>query len=263
MGGGLCNRGPPPLKSRVKIMMARDRETDSSCLRAFTLVELLVVIGIIAILIGLLLPTITSAREQSKSVQCLSNLRQFALAANNSVILNGGSYPLAYYKSDSWDYSIVNTKLAAGLLWMGKTDVRVQQCPSFDGKGNIPLATFTGYNYNTSYIGGEQVGTTVRAPAKANQVRRPSETALFGDAEYSGGANRYMRSPFFAPGEPAVARWSGTQAFRHRGRTNVAFCDGHADSLKERFTTTIASDQSKIARRTGFLSPDNSLYDLE
>jgi prepilin-type processing-associated H-X9-DG protein len=104
---------------------------------------------------------------------------------------------------------------------------------------------------------------SIRSPAKASQVRRPAETALFGDAEYSGGANRYMRAPFFAPGEPAVARFAGTQGFRHRGRTNVAFCDGHVDSLKGRFTDTIPSDQSKIAPRTGFLSRDNSAYDLE
>jgi len=63
--------------------------------RAFTLVELLVVIGIIAILIALLLPALVRARAAAASAACSSNLRQLAVAALNYAQDNRGYWPPA------------------------------------------------------------------------------------------------------------------------------------------------------------------------
>jgi prepilin-type processing-associated H-X9-DG protein len=237
-------------------------------------VEVLVVIGIVAVLIAVLLPTLHVARQNAVRVQCLSNLRQLGALALSYATSNGGSFPIAQTGGGwEWDFhtwtdpSTGAWRIEPGILWAGQGTMKLQQCPGYDGKSMTASDPYTGYNYNTSYIGHGANEYRV-APAKVAQVHDPTHTALFGDAQSAAGTNKYMRAPVrefpvvFGDNSPSQQRAAGTQGFRHRGQTNVCFVDGHAESLRDRFTRT-APQQVPIADGTGFLSIDNSLYDLE
>jgi prepilin-type processing-associated H-X9-DG protein len=230
-----------------------------------------VVIAIIAILAALLLPALSASKERAKSIQCVSNLRQMGIAAGIYNSDNSDFYPIAYYDATNngvdwsycWDFTTINNAnptVIPGLLWEGQTEIQVQQCPSFSGSDEWYNDPYTGYNYNTSYIGHGQ-NESIPNPIRSQDVALPAHTVIFGDGQFSDGADKFMRAPFPNPGDANfTGRYGGTQGFRHRLRSNTAFCDSHVESLLNCYTQN-SDGAANVAPGTGFLSPDNSLYD--
>jgi prepilin-type processing-associated H-X9-DG protein len=126
---------------------------------AFSLVELLVVIGIIAILISLLLPSLSRAREQSRRVQCLSNLRQLGIAIVMYTNENQGKLPRP--APTNFDFSLPEDP-GDWVYW--------QQFPTTGTKRNLadsPIAKFLGVSLEN----------ILHCPSDYNSMLRPGNPA--------------------------------------------------------------------------------------
>jgi prepilin-type processing-associated H-X9-DG protein/prepilin-type N-terminal cleavage/methylation domain-containing protein len=246
---------------------------------AFTLVELLVVIGIIGVLVSIMLPALTVARAASRRATCSSNLRQLALAALAYVTENQGYYPPAHFnfvlenlhrwhgtrKKITEDFDFAGSPLRDYLA-----TPMIRRCPEFEPTLRGFEAAAGGYGYNNQYLGSSTtdlnwaVGSD-NIPARDTQIRQPWRVVMFADAAMavkSGGKPALVEYSFL---EPPTTPWGPTSPslhFRHRGQCNVAFADGHVESLAMDWTyPTNAYGVNNSTAGLGFIGPrDNSLF---
>ena len=233
----------------------------------FTLIELLVVVSIIALLVSILMPALSRAREQAKFVLCKTQLKSYGLAAKMYVNNNDDRYTYSRdsifredprgnrncqwhdgrydYPANEFDHTPANIQ---GSLWSYlESSMDIHLCPTFMNFANAYGKDHPGhdnaipidpqYSYSQNNFLGRSIGVY-----KDSQVQNPSEVFVFVEEtiwRIPGFASHVLNDTVFwsrHPKDPAgfegdcIATYHNTNLEnRNDGDGNAVFADGHVE----------------------------------
>lgn len=249
------------------------RSPTSARSRGFTLVELLVVIGIIALLISILLPSLNKARQQGQMIKCLSNIRSLQMAITMYANENKQFVPAVNWGGDP----TVNGKTLAGWLYQHKPAVpweftasnpmtieRLKQGSIYPYTGTPDVYRCPGHDPNvvigqtdrvTSYLmNGALNGFNRRMHYKITQFKS-DDTCFWEVDERAGPAFNDGSSSADETFKPESATRDAYEA-RHGKYACVGFIGGHAETMLHDEIVKLAKEEG-IRRNMFWCVPAN------
>jgi prepilin-type N-terminal cleavage/methylation domain-containing protein/prepilin-type processing-associated H-X9-DG protein len=217
--------------------------------QAFTVMELLVVVAVIAVLAAILLPVLAQARERGRQIKCLNHENQITIAAILYADDNDGNMCGERMGSESTNVWPAPPKPNHGKAWTWSFAILPYTAGSTNGQGDLWACPTRPPNWNAS---AEEVDDTVISSygiaedtfwgdygsrgihsCRITSISKPAQTILFGETCWSG------------PGISArfldwTNNWIG---YWHARRCNFAFWDGHGEPLRAVTTVTDSPDE--------------------